>query len=161
MGGSDKQRTRQPGFGLVLCSKSRTDSWLEGSRLQLDHLRMMTSIVKQGSSLGSSPTFPSLNPHYNRRLRHCLVLSGRMQRQTINWVTEVSPEESNSLHLSAAWGLRPHHQTKPNQTAKSWVSVLTISRSKRLTIKPTTAAYPAQPTRPITGFYFSHSNSSF
>ena len=36
-------------------------------------------IVQQGSSLGSSPTFPSLNPHYNRPSGHwpgvksCLV----------------------------------------------------------------------------------------
>ena len=41
----------------------------------------MTSKVKQGSSLGSCPTFPSLNPHYNRplSLNLCQVLSGESQ----------------------------------------------------------------------------------
>ena len=44
---------------------------------------MMTSIVQQGSSLGSSLTSPSLNPNYNRTSGHWpyQALSGGKQRQ--------------------------------------------------------------------------------
>ena len=44
----------------------------------------MTSIVKQSSSLGSCPTFPSPNPHFKLTfgfLILCQVLSGGRQRQ--------------------------------------------------------------------------------
>ena len=46
----------------------------------------MTSIVKQGSSLGLCPTFLSPNLHYNWPSGHltlCQVLSGRRQRQIL------------------------------------------------------------------------------
>ena len=51
------------------------------------HCGSMTSIVQQGSSLSSCPTFPSPNPHFNptyESLTLCQVLSGGRKWQIYN-----------------------------------------------------------------------------
>ena len=65
--------------------------------------------------------------------------------------TGLSPEERNPSPLPAAWGLRPHHQTElPN-----------VGSAPLRPAEATIAMNPAQPSRPIIAFYFSHSNNSF
>ena len=61
---------------------------------------LMTSIVKQGSSRGSCPTFPSPNPYYNPTfwsLTLCQVLSGGKHRQIQPFIKPLVTEPRASI----------------------------------------------------------------
>ena len=113
-----------------------------------------------GSSLGSCPTFPFLNPHYNRPSGHWpWVKSVWWEAETNKWFAGQGPPGGKESIPSPS-SIGPA-SSPPNQAAEREFGVLTTSRSRRHGIQPTTTADSAQPTRLITAFYFSHSNSSF
>ena len=81
----------------------------------------MTSVVQQGSSLGSCPTSPTFNPHYSRLLGHWPCVKSCETEKLNDLESGLSPKARKDLFpLLGAWGLRPLHQSQlPNLESAS------------------------------------------
>ena len=118
---SNQLLTGQLGIGPALCSKSRTDLKLKGSRLRLGHLPVSNDDQHSPAGFESrlEPDLPSLNPHYNRSsgrwpFKSCLVGgSDKARRKGIRYLSQQYGVCVLATKPSCrTWGLCPYNQPK-------------------------------------------------